>query len=226
KPSAIALPLLLPVIDWHFGKWSTKRLAIAGLYVLPAAIFAYVTFVALSASTKIDAELLPDYSLLERLVVANFAFAYYIIRFVFPFGLSVLHLAPDDLPLYYYAAILFNVLLVYGLWRLRKNSSLLITGFLFYCFSIGLVVQLLPTGYNVVAERYTYFPYFGLSMMFGYLIQADKDGSIKLPTLIRGRMQALSYFLAAGFLVLSFLRAGEWKDLLTINVNIAERNPE
>ncbi|MFM9051676.1 MAG: tetratricopeptide repeat protein, partial [Bacteroidota bacterium] len=226
KPAAIALPFLLPVIDWHFGKTPADKIVVKALFFIPAVIFSYVTFVALDASSSIDSELLPDYTLLQRLVVANFAFAYYILSFIFPTGLSALHLAPSELPFHYYLAIPFNAVLLFLVWKTMSKSKGIWTGFLFYLIPIGLVIQLVPSGYNVVAERYSYFPYIGLSMMLVFLLIACEKGDIRIPAFISGKLQLVSMSWIALLLVLTVSRVGVWKDLMTINRNIAERNPD
>ena len=226
KPAAICLPMMLLLLDYHFDRPLQKEMLFKSATILIAAGFALVTFYSLDAENKITNLLMPDYSLVQRLFVVNYTFAYYIFRFVVPTNLSVLHLAPAELPFYYYLTPLFNLIVIWAAFRVKQKVKLVWTGLLFYAIAIGLVLQLLPSGYNIVAERYTYLPYIGLSLAFAAIYFAIENNSLNLPDFFRKNRMALMLVYFGCLTVLSYARVSEWKDLLTINRSIAERNPE
>jgi tetratricopeptide (TPR) repeat protein len=220
KPAAIPLPFILWLLDYHFGRGLRKDVVFKLTLVLISVLFAYLTFTSLDAGEKLSSELMPDYSLFERFFVANYAFAYYIVSFFIPVGLSVLHLAPSELSLPYYLAPLFNLVLCYGVYRWRHVDRNVLTGMLFYVLTIGLLVQLVPSGYNIVAERYSYVPYIGIALAVGSIYVHLQTKGIRT-----GAANALMILFCSAMVLLSYSRAGEWKDLATINRSIASANP-
>jgi tetratricopeptide (TPR) repeat protein len=220
KPAAIAFPLVLFIVDWHFGRGFRSEMLYKSSLLLVSILFAYVTFTSLDAGSKLSSQLMPDYSVVERFFVVNYAFAYYIVAFFLPLSLSALHLAPAELTVWYYIAPLLNAAVIYGVYGSFRTDRMLLSGFLFYAVTIGLVVQIVPSGYNVVAERYSYMPYLGLSMAVASMYVHARQTSSK-----RANAMRLLAVFSVLLLVFSFRRAAEWKDLATNNRTIADRNP-
>ena len=129
------------------------------------------------------------------------------------------------LPFYYYLSPLFNLALVYLVIRSLRRGKGLMTGFLIYSFTIALVLQIVPSGYNIVAERYTYVPYIGLAMMLGFLFTSVEDKTFSLPEAIRSRRPVIIGVFFAFLVIRSWSYAGVWRDLVSINSNISEQNP-
>src|SRR5205823_5109965 len=90
----------------------------------------------------------------------------------------------------------------------------LIFGFSFYVLSILLVIQIIPVGYSVVSERYSYVPYIGLFFIAGsYIVR---------------RLQSFKFILAAivlVFSIVSYQRSKAWRDSVTLFTDIQEKNP-
>lgn len=225
KPSAIAFPFILIFIDYYYGKKLNKELVYKIPFFLVACIFGYITYFTLHVDTKLSIYLMPDYSLMERFFVANYTFCYYIYQFFFPLGLSALHLAPKEIPFYFYFTPVFTAAILYLVYRSLKFGREIMFGFLFYLFTIGLVLQIIPSGYTIVAERYSYLPYFGLAFILAHLISLADKKEIQLPKAISGNHKLILYIFAGFLIVLTFLRTNEWKDLESINRNIADMNP-
>lgn len=225
KPAAIAFPFILILIDFYFGKKFNKEAVYKIPFFVLASIFGYITYFTLHVDTKLSVYLMPDYSLMERFFVANYTFCYYIYQFVFPLGLSALHLAPKEIPFYFYLTPIFTAAILYLVYKSLKYGREIMFGFLFYLFTIGLVLQIIPSGYTIVAERYSYLPYFGLAFILAHLISLADKKEIHLPKAISGNYKIILYIFMGFLIVLTFLRTNEWKDLESINKNIADRNP-
>jgi tetratricopeptide (TPR) repeat protein len=116
---------------------------------------------------------------------------------------------------------LINAAICYGIYRLQRKDKTVLTGFLFYVFTIGLVVQIVPSGYNVVAERYSYVPYIGIALAVGALYVYSQSAGVRSRNANR-----LMILFSAALIILSYRRAAEWKDLVSINRSIAEQNRE
>lgn len=104
----------------------------------------------------------------ERISHAAFANRYYLSKFFVPIDHSAFH--PYSMMLLTEPAINYLVsslslgLLILGLF---KGWRQLVFGVGFYFCTILLVLQFIPVGSAIVAERYTYLPYIGLGYLFG-----------------------------------------------------------
>ena len=111
-------------------------------------------------------------NLSDRLLNSSFANFYYIKNFFFPTGHSPFHPyylkdAYDPL-LYISVSILFCSIF---LWAIKNNWKKIVLGMAFYFSTIGLVLQFIPVGSAIVAERYSYLPFIGLAFLVGSLLQ-------------------------------------------------------
>ncbi len=108
----------------------------------------------------------------SRIIYMLYAHHYYISQFLFPFTFSAFHpySMTEDIPI---ALVILTTMSSIGIcvWSLRKQKKVIVFGIMFYVFTICLVLQLLPVGSALVAERYTYLPYIGLTIILGYFIQ-------------------------------------------------------
>lgn len=222
KPSAIAIPPTLFAFDYLLDKNWKEKLLVKIPFFLIALVFASLTFLSLDAKEKITELLLPDYTPVQLFFVSNYAFAYYIINFFFPFDLSAMHLAYKELPTIYYVAPFFNALIGFLIYKNFKKDRMLLSGFLFFVFSIALVLQVLPSGYNIVAERYTYIPFIGLSLMLGSILYNAELFS--LPAYIKKNLNVVLIVFGLLFIVLNYSYGQQWTSLISFNKNIAEHN--
>jgi tetratricopeptide (TPR) repeat protein len=136
----------------------------------------------------------------------------YIIKLILPFGLAAFYPFPainENLGAEYYFAPLFfiglAVLFYYGL----KKNRLLSFGISFYIVNLLLVLQFLPVGSAIIADRYTYIPYIGLFLIVGWSI--EQLAKKKMTT-----AYAMLFFLAVIFAALTFRQARTWHDGATL----------
>ena len=107
-----------------------------------------------------------------RLLNALYAHQFYLSRFIFPNGFSAFHpySITDQNPTFW---LIMNSFLSFGffVWTVYRKNKTLLFGLLFYVFTISTVLQLIPVGSAIVAERYTYLPYIGLSIILALILQ-------------------------------------------------------
>jgi tetratricopeptide (TPR) repeat protein len=164
KGQAVVLPVILLVFDlymkrkWSF-KWVLEKLPLFTLSV----IFGLIAIKAQKAESAINA----DYQGIDSLFYGSYGLMAYLYKFFLPINLSGAHPYPfnpvfEDMPSYFYIMPVL-VLLVAGLvFFLRNKRRSLWFGFLFFVVSVSIVLKLIPVGDTIIAERYTYIPYFGL----------------------------------------------------------------
>ena len=93
----------------------------------------------------------------------------------------------------------------------RKNRTVL-SGLLFFILNIVLILQLLPIGDAIIAERYTYLSYLGLFWALAYGIEYLIQKSEKLrPVII---VICCCYIITLSYLC--YQRTQVWKDSLSL----------
>jgi tetratricopeptide (TPR) repeat protein len=224
KSTAITFPLMLLVIDYYFKRgWKSKVLIEKIPFFLLSLAFGVITIFSQRAAGAINADLMPDYNLLQRFFVVCYTTSYYIVKLVLPFNLAVLHFASAELPYYYYLSPLFLLLLVFLVYKARAMKRELIFGFLIYLVGISLTSQIIPVGYTVVSERYSYIPYIGLFFIIGcfYVAVQNNRSLVSLKPVINYLLAGVTLF----FMVITFQRNKVWQNSINLFTDLVEKYP-
>lgn len=236
KFSAVIIPPLLFLIDYTLRRRFTIWLIIEKLPILVFTA-SEVYRIAFGAHARMDfhgKKLVASghqtyrYSIIEKSLLASYALMFYLIRFILPVKLSAIVPYPirseGNFPLEYYLAAGFVVVLLIGitvfLFRLKKNRREYIFGFLFFLISISIFLHFVSIkGVVVVADRYTYVPYIGLSFMIGLFLSNIENGRLK--QILWGAFGILVVALS----VSTFQRNKVWKNDITLYSNVLKNNP-
>ncbi|MBU1718334.1 MAG: tetratricopeptide repeat protein, partial [Bacteroidetes bacterium] len=224
KSAAVAFPLSLLVIDYFFKRKITLLTAAEKVPFFAISMVFGITAILSQGSAGAIQDLDPMFTYFERGLLASYGLMLYFMKLVAPTDLSAMHPYPirmsEMLPAMYYVAP-FVVLAVSAIiFFLRKKSRILLFGALFFLVNIVLVLQILPVGAAIIAERYTYVPYIGLFFIIGYVISLfsnkEKPGLYK----IRIPVYILAGVWMAWVSWLTVDRIGVWKrgDILFIDV--------
>jgi len=222
KSAAVTLPVLLVAIDAYKGR---KRDARALLEKIPFLLLSIV-FGILAIKSQGSGGAINDISLYFNFVNRFFLFtsgiAFYVIKLVFPFDLNALHffpyLAGNILPWYYYLSLPFLVMLAWLIARKNTYRMDIVFGSSFFLITISVMLQIVPVGASLVAERYTYVPYIGLFYIAGQWIA---DNYLQRKKIIVPVFSAVIVV----FTIQSWLRIDVWKDTNTLFTDIVEKNP-
>lgn len=206
KSAAVIFPVLLLAFDWY-NKQKINLALILEKIPLFALSFVF-GIIALKSQKEAMQNLAPMLSLTERLQIVNHSFLTYIYKFFLPVNLSAYYPYPikdnNVLPSIYQIAQFITIgLLAVFIWIGRKNRELLF-GVAFFVINLLLVLQLKPVGGAVLAERYTYMPYIGLSFPLAFWL-GKKANSNKL-------IQAIILLVGIVFSIISFNRVQVWKN--------------
>lgn len=195
KAQAVTLPVILLLIDWYRGEKLTRRIMIekVPLFLLAVAI----GIMAIQAQKASDAiQDIALYSFPERLMFAAYALVGYLVRLVFPLNLSAYYPYPEAQDNSYhwlvYTAPVIVLLLAFLVYRLRALYPFVIFGVLFFLVNMLLVLQLLPVGGAVMADRYTYLSFTGLFFVLAVMAgriwesQARSTATFRIPLAIAG----------------------------------------
>ena len=226
KPMALTLPLVLFLVDRHFGvRLSRRTLAEKVPFLLVAAILAIVTLRAQQGVGAVS-EAGAFYGWRYPLVVLNSAW-FYISRFLVPVGLSAFYPYPPvsqvTSPAYLLGAALGTAALLFPAACSRWLKECQLGGW-FYLLMILPVLKIIPIGNVPVADRYFYLP--GLGLLWVAVALFESPG--------RGR-PALAIARAAGALLLAawigllgyqaWKRTQVWQDSASLWGEVAARYP-
>lgn len=106
-----------------------------------------------------------SFSILGGLMAATSGIVFYLIKLIFPYNLSCIYPPP---------VILISPLIVIALvalmvWSMRLTRKVFFGG-MFFLVAIAPVIQFVPVGLGVPADRYTYIPYIGLFYLLAELV--------------------------------------------------------
>ena len=222
KSAAVSLPGVLILFDLYFKRKFDIKYILDKLPFFVLSLFFGILAVKSQAKAGAIQDLEPLFSISDRFFLACFATMQYLIRFFVPINLSAMHPYPQLTPTggfemeYYIAPIVVFVFLGLVLFSLRKTKDVMF-GVLFFFITIILVLQIIPVGGAIIAERYSYIPYIGLLFVIGKGLEFISE---KHPNYKKSAVLLLVVFsVAMG--VISFNRISVWKrgDALFTDVN-------
>ena len=178
KPVAVSLPLVLLLIDYYTG-----RPVLPGTGFKRQVYLDKVPYIAISVAFGIRSlldqknfkalnTLDVHFNVVERAALGAYAFVTYLWKAVVPVGMSNFYPYPvqvnNALPIYYYLYPLAMIALLFVLWRFFRQNKVVLFGSLFFLVNIALLLQFIPVGGAILADRYTYVPYLGLFFIPAY----------------------------------------------------------
>ncbi len=226
KAMAVILPLVLLITDYFYlnRKISLRLIWEKTPYFLLALLFGLV---ATKAQKDVGADASQAFSQAytygERFFFATFGLAFYWKKMIMPFNLSGFYPYPSkpfENSVYFTA---FEVALIIGIliWLSFKNKQIAWGG-LYYGIVILPVLQLLPIGSAIVAERYFYLssigPLFILAVVINYLLSMSWLKNIP--------KRILLFILFVPLIFMSFQRVKIWKSDYYLFKNVIEQFPQ
>ncbi len=232
KSMAVTLPVVLLLIDYYKGKQAAKK---EWLEKIPFFLFSFIFGVVAIVSQKTYGAItdLPAFTLFERFFMLSYAMVFYLVKLVFPFPLSAMYGYPVKangmLPIAYYLSPLAILAVVWLVFKMRPFRKVLVFGFLFFLVTVLPVLQFIPVGATLVADRYTYVPYVGLFFIVAYVFSYHLDsrntgpkGSVKRFPLAACVLLALFVTVCS---VIAWQRTQVWADGTTLWSDVIDKNP-
>jgi tetratricopeptide (TPR) repeat protein len=164
-------------------------------------------------------------SLLQKFQVASYGFVVYILKFIVPINQSTLYPFPTQQELthtpfagYLWTALIIVLVLLFLVIRSLRKTKLYFFGLGFYFITVALVLQFVSVGMAIMAERYTYLPYIGLTIIPATLIAESMAKKRKFLLIISGCFIVILIFL-------SRQQVKVWHDSETLWSQVIKRNP-
>jgi tetratricopeptide (TPR) repeat protein len=121
--------------------------------------------------------IIAPFSWLQRSQIACYGFFVYLIKFLFPVNQSAFYPYPDlyemnhgNFPVILWLSLLAFIITFLLLVFSMKKTKFFIFCFGFYLVMLVLVLQFISVGKALLAERYTYLPYIGISIIPAWFI--------------------------------------------------------
>lgn len=226
KSAAVTLPVLLFAFDFYFNRKFSLKLI---LEKIPLFIVSIVFGVlAIKSQDTAIRDLTPMLSIFERLLIVNYSLLTYILKSVSAINLSAFYPYPikigGQLPTVYFLAPILSLVFAFLVFKSIKKTRIVFFGLMFFLITISLVVQLLPVGGAIIAERYTYIPYLGLFFILISPLTKDSISSLfnqsfkKIYTIIL-------VLLLIVFSFQSYNRVAVWENGETLFSDVIEKYP-
>jgi tetratricopeptide (TPR) repeat protein len=165
KPMMVTLPFVLLLLDiWPLRRRLLLREKIP-FFALSAAS-AVITYLAQARSGAVDSL---HTSLILRFENALVSYFIYIAKMFWPVGLAVFYPYPHEIPAWQAFCAAFAIVAISALTlRVWKTHPYLAVGWFWYLGSLVPVIGFVQVGAQARADRYTYLPMVGLSIMLAW----------------------------------------------------------
>lgn len=173
KPLAVSMPFILCIIDWYpLRRWSGRDDFVrSNIDKIPFLMFSVVLSVLTMFAQQVAMKVFDELGLLSRVLVACKALFFYLAKTLWPSDLAAFYVHPGDVastaPVEYLVyAVLAAALLMVVIFA-GRSSRMLPALFCFYFVTLFPMLGLVQVGGQWVADRYSYLPALGLSLLWG-----------------------------------------------------------
>jgi tetratricopeptide (TPR) repeat protein len=248
KPVAVVLPVTLLLIDYFERRKLTFVVASPNEGSLPgeaqktrwnyailvekiplfliSLYFGYRSIKDQKTFGSLDADNIA-FNFLERIALGAYAFFTYLWKAIAPVQLCNFYPYPlkvnGALPGIYYIYPVIGAAIIAAAWFFGRKNRVVIFGSLFFLVNIVLLLQFLPVGGAIIADRYSYIPYLGLFFMAGWLVSGLLEPGRKKALGYVALGAVLAYSLTLGYL--SNERCKVWYDTTTLWRDEIEKEP-
>lgn len=227
KAIAVTLPIVFFLADYLVGRRFTKQtVGEKAPFLAASLLFGAIALFAQGASLGVGPG--RDFDPLLQITAALYGITMYACKTFFPSNLSLIYPYPVGDSAYYATAAL-AVILVTGVVVAALISSRytrkVVFALSFSFFTILPVLQLVPFGSAIMADRYTYLPSIGVAYLISVgLLAAYGRICRDRPVLRRVAVAALSGVIVV-LSVMTYQRAGVWKDSIAIFSDVIAKHP-
>ena len=165
KGMAVVFPLVLLALDrYQSGKIDQKAWIEKIPFFIIALIWGLLTLITQQSMGAVGGT--DAIGWFERIFISAYGSIWYLVKMIVPLNLSVLYPMPvsegGGLPLIIYLSPFAAVVIAIGTIKARKVRKILVFGVLFYLINLLLVLQLIPVGMAITADRYFYLSSVGI----------------------------------------------------------------
>jgi tetratricopeptide (TPR) repeat protein len=219
KGQAVTLAPSLLLIDVLTGrKLKDRRVLIEkSVFFLVAIAFGWIAIKAQASGEAIFDNAARSY--FDRIVFASYGFINYVVKLAYPYRLSAIYPYPGkgSIPVVYWICLALTIPGAYFAVRAAKASRPVFFGIGFFAVNIFPVLQLLPVGNAIMADRYSYVPSIGVFVLAGIALRNTEKS--KMP------MQVAFIAYGAVLGILTVQRCGVWRNSVTLWEDTVKKHP-
>jgi len=210
KAQAVVLPVVFFAVDFLMNRKFTKKTILEKIpfFVLAVAVGLIAIKVQGKAGAMQTFQYFPFY---ERMLFSCYALMTYLHKLILPINLSCFYPYPetDDKinTIWVYLSPAVLLALAFIIWKYFLESKVVLFGVAFFFITIVLVLQLLPIGDALYADRYTYIPSIGLFFIASYYL---------VPHLKNKIVMMIVFAFLIGYSYMAFERTKVWHDSITL----------
>jgi Flp pilus assembly protein TadD len=231
KVQAISLPVVLILLDYFLHRKSAfhyKILLEKIPFFLLSILFGIIAISNTETATNMFNGKLVNYSIPDIFFIYCYSVILYFFKFLIPVGLCAIYTFPQktggQLPWIIYFSPLILLFITWFIWKLRKNRYIMF-GIGFFLVTIFVSLPVFSVRQVMIAERYSYFPFLGLILIFCLLF--GEEGIIK--PFRSGNFRYVLYLFVLVYLiffvVITTERIKVWKDDYSLMSDIVKKNP-
>ncbi len=170
KGQAVSLAVSLVAIDLLVKRTDVKAIVLEKIpYFLLALIFGVIAIRAQSVGEAIHD--ISDYAFYHRILFAAYGLTMYFVKLLIPSDLAAVYPYPiGDVPAYFWAFLIPAGAYGAAFFYFFKRNLSIAFALAFFVINIFLVLQLLPVGSAIMADRYAYVPSIGFALLLAYLL--------------------------------------------------------
>jgi protein O-mannosyl-transferase len=228
KPMAVTLPFVLLLLDfWPLNRIGLGRPSVKNAPTLSTALYyrirekiplfllsaasSIVTFYAQAHGGAVKS--LDFIPMSARMANALVAYAGYIVKMIYPFGLAFLYPFPETIPGWKVAGACLLLALIFALAiRNRNRRPYLIVGWLWFLGMLVPVIGIVQVGMQSMADRYSYLPLIGLFIMIAWGVPEIAAKWRRKKTWLAVSAALVLVILAA----VAWRQTGYWKNSITL----------
>ncbi len=220
KSAAVTFPIALILIDFYQGRSMNLKAQWNKIPLILLSVFFGI--VNIKAQQSIDfIQDMAEYSILERICMVSYSILFYPIKSLMPFELSAKYFYPisGDFSVIYYIAPLALVAVGWAIVKYGKKHPLVLFTAGFYILHIALIIKIIPTGNDLINERYAYIANIALFFLLSHSFVATEK--VRNSVFYSGiTLVIISYS------IISKSRAEVWKDSPTLWTDVINRYPD
>ena len=218
KPMAVSLPIILLLIDYLFHtplkvKIFTEKIP----FFLLSLIFGIVAILGQQAAGATSSK--STFALADNFLIACHGIILYIYKLIIPINLSAIYPYPQSIMSSCIFSPFILLIIIVGIIFSLKYTRKILFGFLFFLITILPVLKIVPIGYAMIADRYTYIPYLGIF----YIISVFGFWLYKRNKILRHLLIISFIAISILFGYMTWLRCYVWKDAISLWSDIIKK---
>ncbi|MGB3947746.1 MAG: tetratricopeptide repeat protein, partial [Bacteroidia bacterium] len=230
KAMAVSAAIVYFAIDYFYDRKFNSKIIIEKIpFIILALIFGIVAIGAQKSASALDG--IVNYNFGDRVLFSCYALMTYLWKVFIPINMSCYYNYPQKgangmYPIAYSVAPFIIAIIFFLVYKSMKYGKDIVFGFAFFSITIALVLQLLPVGDAIIADRFSYIPYIGIFFIIARWFNNVMEGNYPK---LRGFKTPLIVGLSIVVLVFSYIaqiRTMVWFDSISLWSDAIEKCDE